>query len=136
MILFVDDEKREMDSYVKELDFSGYKVSFQNDVDDALMFFEENLNRIDLLILDIMMPPGSSFKNVDTELGLRTGVHFYESIRQKTPDLPVMILTNVSDKRVAERFRREHKCWFFRKEDYFPYEIVEEVKEVLARCQG
>ena len=135
MILFIDDEKREMDSYVKELGFSGYKVSFQNDADDALRFFEGNLSRLDLLILDIMMPPGSSFKDVDTDLGLRTGVRFYERIREKAPDLPVMILTNVSDERVADRFRRENKCWLLRKEEYLPFEFAEEVKKVLDRSQ-
>lgn len=135
MILFVDDEKRYMNSYVEELKLSGYEVSFQGDVDSALRFFEENLNRINLLILDIMMPPGSSFKEVDTQLGLRTGIHFYERIREKAPNLPVMILTNVSDPRVEERFRKENKCWFLRKEDYFPFELAEEVKKVLTRSQ-
>jgi len=38
MIVLVDDEKREMDSYVRELRLSGYEVSFQRDVDTALRF--------------------------------------------------------------------------------------------------
>lgn len=136
MILFVDDEKREMHSYVTELYFSGYEVSFENNVDDALTFVAANLNRIDLLILDIMMPPGSSFKDVDTEDGLRTGVRFYERIRENAPNLPVMIFTNVSDECVAERFRREAKCRFLQKKNYLPYQLVEKVKEMLAGCQG
>jgi CheY-like chemotaxis protein len=134
----IDDEKREMDSYVMELELSEYQyeVSFQKEVDAALEFVQENLKRIDLLILDIMMPPGSAFKDVDTKMGLRTGIHFYETIRETAPDLPVMILTNVSDERVADRFRRENKCWFLRKEDYLPFELAEEVKHVLARSQN
>jgi len=135
MILLVDDEKREMDSYAMELELSGYEVSFQKDVDDASRFFKENVDQIDLLILDIMMPPGSSFKDVDTQLGLRTGIRFYEKIRETAPNLPVIIFTNVSDEHVAERFRRESQCSFLRKEDYFPFEFAEEVKKVLARSK-
>jgi len=136
MIVLVDDEKREMDSYVRELRLSGYEVSFQRDVDTALRFVEENLDRVDLLILDIMMPAGFCFKDVDTNSGLRTGVFFYERIREKASDLPVVILTNVSDEGVAERFSGENKCWFLRKEDYLPFELVEKVKNIWARSRN
>lgn len=132
MILFIDDEGRRMDSYVRELELSKYDVSFQYNVDVSLAFFEKNLPQIDLIILDIMMPPGSSFKDVDTNLGLRTGVRFYEKIRQKAPELPVIILTNVSDEQLAERFREEEKCRFLRKEDYLPFELVQQVDEVIS----
>lgn len=132
MILFVDDEKREMDSYVQELELSRYEVSFQTDVDVALNVFDEEFNRIDLLILDIMMPPGSSFDNSETEMGVRTGVRFYERIRERTTDLPVVILTNVSDEGVRERFCGESKCWFLRKEDYLPFQLAEEVEKIVG----
>ena len=39
MIFFVDDERTEMESYVIELEKSGHRVSFHDDVDDALAFF-------------------------------------------------------------------------------------------------
>ncbi|MFQ5603009.1 MAG: response regulator [bacterium] len=131
MILFLDDEKREMDSYAKELELCGYKVVFQKNVDEAWHFFENNVDGIDLLILDIMMPPGSIFKKVDTREGLRTGVHFFERIRKAAPDLPVIILTNVSDYQLLQRFRKEDNCNFFRKEDYLPFELAEEVEKIL-----
>jgi DNA-binding response OmpR family regulator len=132
MILFLDDERRIMDSYVRELEFSGYQVAFQSDVDTALKFFEENLPQIDLIILDIMMPAGSTFKDVDTRQGLRTGLYMYEKIRQKASNVPVIILTNVSDEKVAERFRSENKCWFFRKEDYLPFELAQQIDEMVS----
>jgi len=47
------------------------------------------------------------------------------------PDLPILILTNVSDPRVAARFQGQEKCRFLRKEDYLPFELVEEVKRFL-----
>jgi DNA-binding response OmpR family regulator len=74
MILFVDDERRRMQSYVEELRFSGYDVEFKSDVDDALIFFNENHEKLELLILDVMMPTGNSFDNQQADNGLRTGI--------------------------------------------------------------
>ena len=80
MILFVDDEKRRMKSYIDELKLSGYEVEIKSDVDSALDFFNKNHKQIELLILDIMMPSGNTFENVDTKYGLRTGISLYEKI--------------------------------------------------------
>ncbi|MCA9016326.1 MAG: response regulator [Planctomycetaceae bacterium] len=131
MILFVDDETRLMDSYVEELKLSGYEVEFQPNVDKALAFFTKNHANIELMILDIMMPPGASFEGGDNIWGLRTGQYFYEKIRPMAPDLPVIILTNVSDELLAERFQQENNCWFLRKEDFLPFELVQQIRQIL-----
>lgn len=131
MILFIDDEKREMDSYIEELKLSGLDVTFQRDVDSALRLFQTKMDQIDLTILDIMMPPGRAFENDDTNGGLRTGLWLYEKLREMRPELPIAIFTNVSDERVAERFRKEQNCWFLSKRDYLPFELVEKVGEIL-----
>lgn len=134
MILFVDEESRHMISFVEELRHTGLEVEFQTGVDAASFawaFLQANAAQIDLLILDVMMPPGVAFKNVDTELGIRTGVRFFERARQLLPDLPVIILTNVSDEKVKERFEQETNCLFLRKEDYYPFELPAEVQKLL-----
>lgn len=131
MILFVDDEARLMDSYREELELSPFKVTYIKRTDEALKFFEENVEQIEMLILDIMMPPGGSFKNEDTEQGLRTGLRFFERVKQQSPDLPIIIFTNVSDPGVKEYFVEKDKCWFFRKEDYLPFELAEQVKAIM-----
>ena len=62
MILFVDDEDRIMDSYLQYLRAAmathNQEVVFLADVDKAVDFFEIRSESIDLLILDIMAPPG------------------------------------------------------------------------------
>ena len=63
MILIIDDERREMDSYYMELDLSGYEVHFKTDVYTALKFFDDNLPSIRMVILDILMPPDDIFEN-------------------------------------------------------------------------
>jgi DNA-binding response OmpR family regulator len=132
MILFIDDELKYMDSFVRDLSMSGYQVNFQKDVDGAWRYFEENTNEIELLILDIMMPPGETFKDKDTDDGLRTGVHFYKRVRESVPGLPVIVLTNVSAEEVKARFQGEDNCSFFQKKDYLPFQIVQEVRRILS----
>lgn len=132
MILFVDDERRYVDDYVEELRLSGFTVEYRKTVDAAHKFLLENLAQIDLLVLDIMMPPGELLQEAQTNHGLRTGERFYELARQLAPGLPVIILTNVIDEQVKERFEQEPSCWFIGKEDCFPFELVEEVIRILV----
>jgi CheY-like chemotaxis protein len=133
MILFVDDEARDMSSYVDDLNLSGFEVSFQTSIDPALRVFQDNSDQIELLILDIMLPHGEAFDSVETEQGMRTGIRFYEEVRRIAPDLPVIVFTNVSDPLVADRLKKEEGCRFLRKEDIFPYELTHEVQMVLRK---
>ena len=130
MILFIDDEARHMRSHLDELELSDFDVEFKQSVDEALDFFEDNFAQIELIILDIMMPPGNRFKNIDS--GLRTGVHIYDKIRPAAPDLPIIILTNVSEEELAKRFHGEKNCWFMRKEEYLPFELLSEIENILT----
>lgn len=132
MILIVDDEPRYMMSYRDELELSGYKVEIRKDVGVAFNFIKEHLKEIDLLITDIMMPPGILFANSDVNLELRTGLHFYELVRQISPQLPILILSNVSDPQIANRIQNEPLCWFIRKEDCLPFELASEIEYILS----
>ncbi|MDZ8086755.1 MAG: response regulator [Nostoc sp. DedQUE12b] len=131
MILFVDDERRRMDSYVQDLVLSGHKVEFKSDVDSALKFFVENQTQIKLLILDIMMPTGVSFDDDQTHYGLRTGIAFYQKIREENPSLPTIIFTNVSDENLAEEISRGSNVLFYQKDNFLPFELEKEVRKIL-----
>lgn len=133
MIVFVDDERRFMDSYLLELQFSGYSVRFESDVDSAWTFFLENMDRIDLLILDVAMPPGHTFRDEETEGGLRTGVKFYQRVRERTSEHKVLILTNFADGELSDSLmKQDTKCWLFEKESLLPFELADEVKRILS----
>ena len=134
MILFVDEESRHLSSFVEELRRVGYEVEFQTGVDaasSAWAFLQANAAQVELLILDVMMPPGVACKEINTELGILTGVRFFERARQFLPNLPVIILTNVSDDKVKVRFEQETNCLFLRKEDYYPFELPAEVQKLF-----
>lgn len=78
-----------------------------------------------------MMPHGVSFTSEETQMGLRTGLCFYDKIRQLRPDLHVIILTNVADEEVEDWFRREEYCSYMQKPETFPYELADEVGVVM-----
>lgn len=133
MILCLDDENRIGYNYFEELRLSGHEISFHMDVDSAFNFFNKNYSKIELIILDIMMPSGHIFRNEETEFGLRTGILFYEKVRQKTEDLPVIFLTNVKDEQIVESFINQQNCFYFIKENYLPSELVDEVNIILKK---
>lgn len=132
MILFLDDEPSRMEVYVRDLEMSGYEVLLKSDVDIALNIIKENPASVSLLILDLMMSPGKSFREEDTNEGLRTGINFYRRVRSQLPELPVVVLTNVSDEKVEDWFQGKPNCWFFQKKDLFPFELTEEIKKILG----
>lgn len=131
IVLFVDDEPEWVESYVDELQACAVDARLERSIDQADQFLRENLKHIALLILDIMMPVGRTFAAWETELGLRTGVKFYERIRKRMPELPIIMLTNVRDEKVKDRFSREPLCWFLNKRNTLPHELADIVQSIL-----
>lgn len=134
IILFIDDENRGMDSYYQELKLefkNKYEIKFINDLDEANQFLEKNHENIQLIILDVMMPPGKIFKDSDTDDGLKTGIRFYKKIRQNFPELFTVMFTNYFNKELENTINTNEKSCFFHKEDYLPYELTDEIKKIL-----
>lgn len=120
MILFIDDEERRMKSYVQELEFSNYNVEFKPDVDSALECLENPKEEIELIILDIMMPTGKKFfNNSQAEKGLRSGICLYQEIRKQKPMLPIVIFTNVYDKKLLQDIDKDDRTSFCEKGNFF-----------------
>lgn len=135
MILIVDDEPVRMEVYVEELELSNYQVELADNIDDALEYFEKRQEEITLLILDIMMPSGKLSKEKGIGRGLRTGIIFYKKIREDNKSLPIIILSNLSkidDQEIEQEIQNNPKIKFFHKIEILPYQLLEEVKEMLG----
>jgi CheY-like chemotaxis protein len=138
MILFIDDERRRMKSHFESLSEalknSQYSsVEFLDRIDDVLVFLDKDkLSNVDLIILDVMMPLGEKLQdNQEIKSGLRTGIFLYQEFRKIKPDLPIIIFTNISDEDLAEKIENNANSKFLNKENYFPHELVREVKKML-----
>lgn len=132
MILFVDEEPRWVRTYIEALRDADYEVTHATTVDEALVIFRTKMAVIELIILDVMMPPGYAFKDEDTVLGTHTGLFIFEKIREIASHLPIIILTNVTEPDVSQFFQSRSCCWLLRKEDYDPFAVVDKVQDVLA----
>ncbi len=132
-IIFIDDEQRRMQPYVLELEDGEHEVVFRDDVDSALATLRNPEESFELVVLDISMPPGNEFKFEDTVGGTRTGLALYDTLRRMQPDLKIVILTNVSDPRIAEHYKGEdHRlCRFVRKPAMLPFQFAKLIEEFL-----
>jgi CheY-like chemotaxis protein len=132
--MFIDDDPRRMGLYVEELREAGYEVVFHADVDTALTALEDAGEKVDLVVLDISMPPGNAFRFEDTVGGSRTGLPLYDKIRSFRPDVKVVAFTNVPDRRLAEHFSKEDLtvCRFIRKLDTLPSQFKELVDGFMS----
>jgi CheY-like chemotaxis protein len=136
MILFIDDERRIMNSYKEYLELKmrgdNHEVRFISDIDEALEFLEKHSAEIDLIVLDIMMPWGKQFSSEKTNGGLQTGVLFYERVRDYSGDLPVLVFTNYLEEDLEKRLEQDTHCRFLQKSDYLLDDFVSEVREILS----
>jgi CheY-like chemotaxis protein len=122
--------------YVEELKDNKYEVHFEDNVGSAVATIEDPAQQFDLLVLDISMPPGDAFKSADTRGGMRTGLPLYDKIRRLRPDLKIVVLTNVIERGVKERFALEDRrlCRFVSKPDALPFKFAELVGKFLKEA--
>lgn len=88
-ILIVDDEKNILKLYQAELEDEGYTIATANSGKEALEIFEKE--DPDLVTLDVLMP------DID-------GIQVLRQIKEKKPDLPVIMLT-------AYDYRDDFSVW-------------------------
>ena len=117
-IFLVEDDQYLVDIYVTKLEKEGFKVDLARDGQKALDFLEKN--KPDLLILDIIVP------NVD-------GWEILRRIRKKEKfkNLPVIILSNLNQKREVMKGIDLGATKYLIKAHYTPSEILEEVRKML-----
>jgi CheY-like chemotaxis protein len=104
-MLFVDDEDWSVTPYFAKLNDAGVKVDLAKDGDEAFERLQKG--KYDLIVLDVMLPPGNKIgKQVEPR---KAGGILLEMIRknqipnmQTAPNVPVAILTAVTDQKLAD----------------------------------
>lgn len=77
--IWIDDDGFRSRSLIDLLDLYGINVEFCANYDDGIAAISIRSKKIDLVILDIMMPP--SKKNGNSN-GQKTGIYLYSEIRE------------------------------------------------------
>src|SRR4051812_42323235 len=95
-VLLIDDEDNPMRYYARALRILGFDVVHCHTTDEARGALDRSEERMDGVILDIMMPPGEFFRGEDTQKGTATGALLFHQIRKRRANVPVLVLTNVT----------------------------------------
>lgn len=102
-ILVVEDEEIVRTSATMVLNNIGYDTLEANDGRQALRVYEDNADKIDLVLLDINMP-------------VMNGVEAYEHLREKAPELPIVFASGYVDRQDTKALQ---ECPVIRK----PYSV-------------
>jgi len=118
-VLLVDDEEMVRIVAKAMLEVSGFDVIEASDGAEAIEVFRKNHERIDLVLLDMLMP------NLGGEEALAT-------IRTVRDDVPVLLSSGYSEMKVAKRIPKGGHVHFIKK----PYDLdqlLDAVHEALTR---
>ena len=89
-ILVIDDDEVVRSTLSQILLSLGYRVITANDGEMGICKFQENIDRVSLIITDVIMP-------------VMDGIDAVERIRREKPELPVIFVTGYSSKKLDER---------------------------------
>lgn len=106
VLLFIDDEEPIIDVLGKCSRLFGYKAYGFTRVEDALRWYQKNIERVDLVCIDMKMPEMSGYECL-------------KEIRTMNPKQQVVVMSGFTEKREVERALREGALRFFEK----PFEI-------------
>lgn len=128
VILYVEDQP--LETRVKMLEDEGYKVIIATYGTEALNCLKEE--KIDLILLDIMMPSGDKLNSEDAREGFATGVVFTRKIKSEPElkDIPIIVITANPDRDVEKELTQLGVLKYFRK-PVSQVELEDAIKECL-----
>lgn len=117
-VMLVEDDIFLSGMYVKKLELEDFEVLLASDGKQGLKMIQDQPP--DLILLDIMLPKMSGFdllKEIKKE--------------KKTKDIPVILLTNLGQKKHVEKgFALGAKDYLI-KAHFMPSEVIDKVKNIL-----
>jgi len=132
MILFVDDDIRPTNLYIRELTLRGYDVVQMLDATTGYDYVVRHASTINLIIADIMMPPGSRYEDSDVDAGISSGIALCFDIKRRYSSIDILVLTNIADRGLLAPLADLRRIRVYRKQDLMPYELPSVVEEILA----
>ena len=134
MIIFVDDEPEKITGYLQAFELSGFDVNSLSSIDDAYAILEDMPEKVDAIILDVMMPSGIGLDLEETKNGLETGIRFLEWLKKYHERIPVIVLTNTVN--ASKKFNITHRnCKIYEKKEIGPWGLLEKMGEMKHRLR-
>ena len=119
-IAIIEDDAMIAQMYQMKFELDGFFVEISNNGSDGLKMLDDF--KPDLLLLDIQLPEIS-------------GIEVLKKLRQKTEfkNLPIILLTNSDRSEIPENIDQFKISDYIVKSNLTPRQVVEKVKETLAK---
>jgi PAS domain S-box-containing protein len=117
-ILLAEDERDVREVVTKILERSGYRVISAINGDDAIKKFEENKDRVDMLVFDVMMPK-------------MNGKEAYNIIKELNPGMKILFMSGHSEDNSINKEIREEGLLFIQK-PVIPDKLFKKIKEAFV----
>lgn len=121
-ILFVEDEDSLRKALTIWLERLGFKVHSVNNGVEALNLWKDRIDKVDILITDMIMPGGMS------------GLELANSLKKIRPDLPILIMSGYS-KELTKNGLHENSSLRFLSKPCTPAELSEVVRKMLDQAR-
>ncbi|MBT3690192.1 response regulator [bacterium] len=115
-ILIVEDDSFLIQMYSSKLEIEGYKVILASDGEKALRIIKEK--KPDLILLDLLLPKLNGFE-------------FLEKLKSENMNIPVIVLSNLSQKEDIDKCLDLGAKDFLIKAHFVPSEVIIKIKKVL-----
>jgi DNA-binding response OmpR family regulator len=119
-ILIVEDDVFLADLYKTKFNLEGFDVSAAYDGEKGLTLAKKK--NPDVILLDLVLPKLSGFAVLDKLKG-----------DKKTKDIPVILLTNLSQKADVDKGLKLGAVDYLIKAHFMPSEVVGKIKELAAK---
>lgn len=116
-ILIIDDEYLILEIASEMLSYLNHKVILASSASDGIQKFKEKRDRIDLVIVDLLMPD-------------MNGKECYEELRKIDPAIPIVMSTGISDVANKEGLKNLDVLAFLEK----PYTLPQ-LENILQKIQ-
>ena len=126
VILYIEDQP--IRTRIKMLEDEGYKIIVAREGTEALNFIKNEA--VDLILLDVMMPPGDELNSEDAREGFSTGVVFTRKIREEGINMPIIVITANPDRDLERELTQLGVSKYLRK-PVSQSELEEAIKECL-----
>jgi CheY-like chemotaxis protein len=104
-VLLVDEDRIQMAPFVAELELRGLSVHVLEEADSCLKTAKHH-KRLDIAIIDVMLPSARRYSLEETQNHLYTGVFLARDIRSIHPDLPILLISNQTFREELRRIDR------------------------------
>lgn len=135
-IIYIDDEAtaEKMLSRFEILNKQGIEIIQVDKVKDAMNVIGFNISSTGLIVLDIIMPPEEYYTLEETNGGTTTGLRLLKDIREKYPDIPIMIIS-IRRRQKSENLLKLYKVKEYLEKPISTAEIAIAIKLILSQYE-